>query len=150
MGIGHSHSHARQERSLFIALLLTGTFMVVETIGGVLTHSLALLSDAAHMLTDVAALIISFMAIKISQRRASPNKTFGYYRIEILAAIFNTIILFLAACYIVFEAYQRWGHPPEINASGMIIIAIVGLIINLISMRFLLADKDHSLNIKTV
>lgn len=138
-----------KERPLLLALVLTAIFLIAEIIGGILTQSLALISDAAHMLTDVTALAIAVAAIRIGKRPADMIRTFGYYRFEILAAAFNTILLFLVAIYIVYEAYQRLKHPPEIHSIGMLIIASLGLAVNLISMRLLSADKDKSLNIKS-
>lgn len=148
----HHHDHARgvagKERPLWWALMLTGGFMLVEGVGGILTGSLALLSDAAHMLTDTAALVIALIAIRVGRRPADTKRTFGYYRFEILAAAFNAILLFLVALYILYEAYRRLTIPFEIQSTGMLVIAIIGLLVNLISMRLLTEKKDKSLNIK--
>lgn len=138
-----------KERLLLLALILTATFLIAEVVGGVITGSLALISDAAHMLTDVAALSIALAAIRIGRRPADALRTFGYYRFEILAAAFNTILLFFVAMYILYEAYQRVRHPPEIHSIGMLVIASVGLIVNLVSMRLLTASQDKSLNMKS-
>lgn len=148
---GHHHSHVEstQGRPLLCALILTSVFLLAEAIGGVITQSLALISDAAHMLTDVTALAISLVAIKIGQRSADLHRTFGYYRFEILAAVFNTMLLFLVALYITYEAYQRLSYPVEIHSIGMIIIASIGLVVNLISMRLLTAGKESSMNMKS-
>lgn len=150
MGSGHSHgvSAGQNERPLWIALGLTTAFLIAEVIGGILVNSLALISDAAHMFTDAAALAISLVAIRIGKRPADSQRTFGYYRFEILAAAFNAILLFLVAIYILFEAYQRLKSPPAIESGAMLAIASLGLVINLISMRLLSADKKDSLNIK--
>jgi cobalt-zinc-cadmium efflux system protein len=150
MGAGHSHgvSAGQNERPLWIALFLTTTFLIAEVVGGILTNSLALISDAAHMFTDSAALAISLTAIRIGKRPADTRRTFGYYRFEILAAAFNAILLFLVALYILFEAYQRLKNPPEVQSTMMLAIASLGLLINLISMRLLSAGKDASLNVK--
>lgn len=150
MGSGHSHAVkvGQNERALWIALGLTTVFLIAEVIGGIVTNSLALLSDAAHMFTDTAALGISLAAIRIGKRPADKLRTFGYYRFEILAAAFNAILLFLVAMYILYEAYQRLRHPPEIQSSIMLVIAVLGLAINLISMRMLSAGQEHSLNVK--
>lgn len=144
----HNHVKTNKIKPLAIALSLTLTFFFVEAIGGFIIGSLALIADAAHMLTDVTALAIAIAAIKIGQRAATSEKTYGYYRFEILAAAFNAILLFLVAIYILYEAYQRLNNPPELYSIGMLIIAIIGLTINLISMSLLKADKDKSLNIK--
>lgn len=150
MGSNHNHSISRnsKEKPLLWALILTFSFMLVEIIGGIVTGSLALLSDAAHMVTDVTALSIALFAVKMSKRPADLMRTFGYHRFEILAAAFNTILLFFVAIYILYEAYQRVFYPPEIHSIGMFVIAGIGLIINFISMRLLAADKNKSLNIK--
>lgn len=117
MSSGHSHGQVRagHEKLLWIALTLTTSFMVAEVIGAFVTGSLALLSDAAHMLTDVAALAISLVAIHIAKRSADRKRTFGYARFEILAATFNAVLLFLVAMYIVYEAYLRLKVPAEIS-----------------------------------
>lgn len=151
MSSDHNHSNIKfsKERPLFFALILTLAFLIAEVIGGLLTGSLALLSDAAHMLTDVTALAIALVAIQIGKRPADEMRTFGYYRFEILAAAFNTILLFIVAIYILYQAYQRLYHPPEIFSTGMLIIASIGLIVNLISMKLLTAGSDKSLNMKS-
>lgn len=138
-----------KERSLIYALLLTASFLVAEVVGGIITGSLALISDAAHMLTDVAALSIALLAIRIAKRPIDAIRTFGYYRFEILAAAFNAILLFFVALYIIYEAYQRLQHPPEIYSIGMLIIASTGLIVNLVSMRLLMTGQNQSLNMKS-
>lgn len=150
MSAGHTHAlpKGQNQKYLLIAFLLTSTFLIAEVIGGFITGSLALLSDAAHMLTDASALAIALVAIQIGKRPADKRRTFGYLRFEILAAAFNAILLFLVAMYILHEAYQRFRSPIEIESTGMLIIASLGLIINLISMRLLSAGKDSSLNVK--
>jgi cobalt-zinc-cadmium efflux system protein len=151
MSAGHSHNHAagnNNEKALWIALGLTGSFLIAEVIGGIVSQSLALLSDAAHMFTDVAALAIALAAVRIAQRPADKKRSFGYYRFEILAAAFNALLLFAVAIYILYEAYKRLSSPPEIQSSTMLVIAVLGLVINLISMRVLTGGKDDSLNIK--
>ena len=152
MGAGHSHSHTQattgNERALWIALGLTTSFLIAEIIGGILTKSLALLSDAAHMFTDTAALAIALAAIRIGKRPADARRTFGYYRFEILAAAFNAMLLFLVATYILYEAYQRLKSPAEIESTGMLVVAVLGLVVNLISMRMLTSGKEDSLNVK--
>lgn len=144
-----SNQGVSREKSLWWALSLTGGFLIAEVIGGILTGSLALISDAAHMLTDVTALIIALIAIRVSKRPADARRTFGYYRFEILAAAFNAALLFAVALYIIYEAYQRLKQPPEIYSTGMLIIASLGLLINLASMYLLSRDKDKNLNLKS-
>ena len=150
--MGHDHSHAVQvagnEKRLLWALGLTAAFMFVEIIGGVLTNSLALLSDAAHMFTDVTALAISLAAVRFGKRPADDKRSYGYQRFEILAAAFNAVLLFVVAGYILYEAWDRFRTPPEIESGGMLAIAVVGLVINLVAMRLLSGGKDESLNVK--
>ncbi|TAK85300.1 MAG: cation transporter [Aquabacterium sp.] len=150
MGAGHDHAlpASGNERALRWALALTASFLIAEVVGGVLTGSLALISDAAHMLTDAAALAIALVAIRIGKRVADSRRTFGYYRFEILAAAFNAGLLFAVAIYILVEAYQRLRSPPEIQSTGMLVIASIGLVVNLVSMQLLRAGQDSSLNIK--
>jgi len=146
---GHDHAAGvKNEKSLLIAIGLTGSFMIAEVIGGILTHSLALLSDAAHMLTDVMALVIALVAIRIGRREADPQRTYGYRRFEVLAAAFNALALLGVAIYILVEAIERFINPPVVETSGMLILAVLGLAINLISMRVLAGGSDTSLNIK--
>lgn len=149
MGAGHDHGHTSSSASaLTKALALTGTFLVVEVVAGILTGSLALISDAAHMLTDTAGLAIALAAIKVGERPADSRRTFGYRRFEILAAALNAILLFAVAAYILYEAYQRVLAPTEIASLPMFVVASLGLLVNLAAMR-LLADKaQSSLNVK--
>ncbi|MFL1554770.1 cation diffusion facilitator family transporter [Pseudomonas sp. O11] len=150
MSAGHNHAQVRagHERKLWMAFGLTGSFMIAEVIGAFVTGSLALLSDAAHMMTDTLAMAISLVAIQMAKRAADRKRTFGYARFEILAASFNALLLFAVAFYILYEAYQRLQAPPEIQSTGMLVIAVLGLIINLISMRLLSAGSGESLNVK--
>jgi cobalt-zinc-cadmium efflux system protein len=153
MGAGHSHSHSHgrgegNERAMLWALALTATFMVAEVAGGLLTGSLALLSDAAHMFTDVAALAVAIAAIRIARRPADRRRTFGYYRFEILAAAFNATLLFFVAIYILWEAWERLREPPEIQSLGMLLVAAAGLVVNLVAMRLLRSGSETSLNMK--
>jgi len=150
--MGHDHSHVGQvegnEQRLLLALGLTALFMVVEIVGGVLTNSLALLSDAAHMFTDVTALAISLAAVKIGKRPVDDRRSYGYQRFEILAAAFNALLLFGAAAYILYEAWRRFLEPPQVDSGGMLGIAVIGLVVNLIAMKLLSGGKDESLNVK--
>jgi cobalt-zinc-cadmium efflux system protein len=147
---GHAHNHAAgaNSRMLAIALGLTTTFLVAELVGAWLFNSLALLSDAAHMFTDAAALAIALAAVKIGQRPADDRRTFGYRRFEILAAAFNALLLFAVAAYVLWEGLQRFFAPAEVESTGMLIVAAVGLAVNLIAMRLLSAGKEKSLNVK--
>lgn len=150
MGSGHDHAlpTTGNETRLRWALALTGIFLVAEVVGGIVLNSLALLSDAAHMFTDVAALAIALAAIRIARRPADDKRTFGYHRFEILAAAFNALLLFGVAGYILFEAWQRWSNPAPVESGGMLVVATLGLVVNLVSMRLLGAGKDSSLNVK--
>jgi len=145
---GHDHTAGANERSLRIALGLTFAFLLVEFVGGIVTQSLALISDAAHMLTDVAALAIALAAIRVGKRSADDRRTFGYARFEILAAAVNAMLLFGAAVFIVYEAYRRLKQPPDIEPLGMLAIAVIGLLVNLAAMKVLAAGRDESLNVK--
>lgn len=148
MSGSHGHAGAGNERMLWSALALTGTFMFTEAAAGFISGSLALISDAAHMLTDAAALAIALAAVRVAKRAADLARTYGYYRFEILAAAFNALVLFGVAIYILFEAYARLRQPAEIQTGAMMVVAIVGLVVNVISMRLLSAGKEASLNIK--
>jgi cobalt-zinc-cadmium efflux system protein len=134
--------------NLKIALALTFLFMIAEAIGGWLTNSLALVADAGHMLTDVAALTLTLTAIWFGSRPATSKKTFGYYRLEILAAFVNGIALVLLSIWIIYEAVGRWQAPPEIRGTALTLIAIGGLIVNVIAAWLLHADHKHDLNIR--
>ena len=147
MSAAHDHGKGANERAMWIALFLTGGFMLAEVIGGLLTGSLALISDAAHMLTDTMALAIALFAIRMAKRAADSRRTFGYARFEILAAAFNAAMLFAVAFYIFFEAVQRFRQPQEVQSTAMFAIATLGLMVNLISMRLLAGGKDDSLNV---
>lgn len=147
---GHSHDHAAgaTQRQLTIALALTGGFLIVEFSGAILFNSLALLSDAAHMFTDTAALAIALVATKLGERAADEKRTFGYKRFEILAAAFNAVLLFFVAGYILYEAVGRFLKPAPVETIGMLAVASLGLIVNLIAMRILSSGKDSNLNVK--
>ena len=150
MGAGHDHglSEIQHEKPLWWALGLTSAFLVAEVIGGLMTNSLALLSDAAHMGTDVIALAISLVAVRLSRKPPDAKRTYGYARMEAIGAMINGGMLFLVAGYILWEAVGRFRQPPEVASTGMLVIATIGLMINLISMRLLKAGSGTSLNVK--
>ena len=149
MGGGHDHVGAiSHEKPLWWAFGLTLTFLVAEVVGGLWTNSLALLSDAAHMGTDVIALAISLVAVRLSRRPADAKRTYGYARMEAIGAMINGGLLFLVAGYILWEAVGRFRSPPEVASTGMLMIATLGLVVNLISMRLLKAGAGESLNVK--
>ncbi len=124
--------------------------MVVEVIGGIVTNSLALLSDAGHMLSDAAALGLSFYAIILGTKKATISKTFGYKRFEIIAAALNGLTLILIAGYIFIEAYQRFQNPPDVSSMGMLSVSVLGLIVNIAAAFILMrGDKDENLNVRS-
>ncbi len=122
--------------------------MLVEAVGGWLVNSLALLADAGHMLTDVAALSLTLAAIWFASRPATEKKTYGYYRLEILAALINGVTLILISLWVLYEAYERWTAPPEIMGFQMTMIAVGGLTINIICAALLHGDHQHDLNMR--
>lgn len=153
---GHDHELERDRnrasagggRDLLIALSITVLMMVVEVIGGLLSNSLSLLSDAGHMLTDNLALLLSFFAMKFSTMPATDRKTFGFYRLEILAALLNGIVLVLISLYIMYQAYVRMIHPQAVEGKLMLIVAIIGLVANVIGALFLVKHSHTNLNIR--
>ncbi|WHX99959.1 cation diffusion facilitator family transporter [Neobacillus sp. DY30] len=149
-GHGHGHSHTSNKKALLSSFILIAAFMVVEVIGGILTNSLALLSDAGHMLSDAAALGLSFFAIKLGEKQVSQEKTYGYKRFEIIAAALNGITLIIISLYIFYEAFQRFFAPPEVQSTGMLMISITGLVVNIIAAWILMSgDKDDNLNVRS-
>lgn len=139
---------AQHAGKLAWALGLTATYMVAEVVGGLITGSLALLADAAHMLTDVGGLALALLAIRFAAREATPQRTYGYLRMEVLSALTNAVVLLLLTVYILYEAYQRFLSPPEILSGPMLVVAAIGLIVNLVSMRLLAGGSSESINLK--
>lgn len=137
----------KNKKRLWIVFGLTTGTMFAEIVGGVLTKSLALLADAGHMFTDVVSLGLALLAIWFAERPATIRKTYGYYRVEILAALINCLLLLFVSFYILYEAWGRLKHPPEILSGPMLIVAIFGLAVNLTGMWLLKEGSDHSLNI---
>ena len=149
MAEGHEHfSEIKHEKPLWWAFGLTSVFLIAEVIGGLITNSLALLSDAAHMGTDVIALAISLFAVRMSRKPADAKRTYGFARMEAIGALVNGGMLFLVAGYILWEAVGRFRQPPDVASTGMLVIAALGLVVNLISMRLLKAGSGDSLNVK--
>jgi cobalt-zinc-cadmium efflux system protein len=145
----HGRSNAAAGRGrLLVVLGMVSAFLVVEVIGGLLTNSLALLADAGHMFTDAAGIGLSLLAIWFGGRPATSEKTFGYYRLEIFAAVANAVILLGVAAYILYEALQRFARPPEVLGLPMLGVAAIGLVINLVSLRLLHAGARASLNLR--
>src|SRR5215472_3227877 len=143
---GHRHHHAGG--SLKTALTITATFLVAEFIGALYTNSLALLADAGHMLTDVAALSLSLFAVRFASRRATPRMTYGFHRVEILAALVNGVFLVLVALYIFYEAFNRIKTPEVVKADWMLVVAVIGLLSNLTSAWILFGKHHESLNVR--
>ena len=123
--------------------------MVIEVVGGLVTGSLALLADAGHMLTDVAALGLSAFAMWMAARPSTPEKSYGYHRAEILAAVTNAVVLLLLAVWILYEAYRRVFEPPHVLGIPMLLIGLVGLGVNVASMKLLAHDSASSLNVRS-
>ncbi|MCE7887024.1 MAG: cation transporter [Alphaproteobacteria bacterium PRO2] len=149
---GHSHVPAvslSNERRIFWVMILTGGFMAVEIIGGLLSGSLALLADAGHMLTDTAALFLAWFAFRIGNRPADPKRSFGYQRFQILAAFANSLALFAIAGWIVVEAIDRLFNPSEIHGLPMLSIAIMGLLVNIAGFWIMSRGEKGNLNIQS-
>ena len=155
----HGHDHPRvpragaldraaQRRRLTIALSLAATYMVAEVVGGLVTGSLALLADAGHMLSDVAALALSAFALWLAQRPAGDARTFGWHRVEILAALANGVALVAIALVVVLEAVQRFAAPPPVLAGPMLLVATGGLLVNGIALAVLHGGRHASLNLR--
>jgi cobalt-zinc-cadmium efflux system protein len=138
----------RHQRRLTGTLLLTGTFLIVETVAGFVTGSLALLADAGHMLTDVGGLVLALVAIWWAAKPPTPEKTYGYYRVEILVAVANAVVLMVLSVFIVWEAYRRFLDPPELLARPMLAVAALGLVINGLGIWLLRGGAQESLNVR--
>jgi len=152
--IAGAHSHGRERRDqaslnrLKLAAALTFVYMLAEGIGGWLTNSLALVADAGHMLTDVVALGLTLAAAWFAQRPATARKTYGYYRLEILAAFANGIVLVLLSFAVIYEAIERWYSAPQILAGSFTVIAVGGLVVNLIAAYLLKSSHEHDLGLR--
>ncbi|WP_067730065.1 cation diffusion facilitator family transporter [Oceanobacillus damuensis] len=145
----HGHHHTTNTRKLFWSFILIFSFMIIEAIGGILTNSLALLSDAGHMLSDASALGLSLLAFKIGEKKATGDKTFGYRRFEIIAAFINGITLMIISLYIFYEAMHRFANPPNVSGN-MMIIAFIGLCVNILVAWILMrGDSKENLNIRS-
>ncbi|OLC16139.1 MAG: cation transporter [Candidatus Rokubacteria bacterium 13_1_40CM_69_27] len=149
MAPAHQETAARRSRGRLLAvLILTGGFMLVEVAGAVFTGSLALAADAGHMLTDVGGLALALFAVWIAARPPTPAKTFGYYRVEILAALVNALLLLAVAGWILVESYQRILAPPEVLGGPMMVIAALGLGVNVLGAWLLHPGATASLNVR--
>ncbi|SES99594.1 cation diffusion facilitator family transporter [Stigmatella erecta] len=156
---GHGHGHGpsgrpsqlaeerrKDRKRLLFALVLTATIALAEAVGGYLTNSLALMSDAGHMLTDISALALSLLALWFAGKPADLKKTYGYYRMEILSALFNGMLLLGLTAVIVYEAWQRFRAPAPVQLGPMAVVALVGLVANLAALGFL--HRTHSMNVR--
>lgn len=149
--MGHDHAHglrAESRRRLALVLGTTTAVMLVEVIGARVTGSLALLADAGHMLTDAAGLLIALIALGLASRPATPNRSFGYARLEILSALLNATVLFVVAILVLVEAWSRWQATPHIEAGLMLAFACVGAVTNTVGILVLRAGAKHSLNVR--
>ena len=157
MGQGHSHASAaaavtaggRYRGRLLATFALTATFLVAEVVAGVVTNSLALLSDAGHMFTDVLGLGMALAAIQASRSVSKhPQRTFGVYRLEILAALANAVLLLGVALYVLYEAFQRFAAPPDVASRPLLVIALFGLAVNIVAFFLLRSGSKESLNVE--
>jgi cobalt-zinc-cadmium efflux system protein len=149
----HDHRHRRSSGSwgrLSVVLVLTAIYMIAEMLGGWWTGSLALLADAGHMLTDVAALVLALIAVWFGSRPATSSKTFGYYRLEIIAALVNGVALVVISLLIFYGAYRRWLAPPVVRSGPMIVLAAGGLLVNLVCAWILHRHDEIDLNLRSV
>lgn len=146
----HSHSHQKHLQKKFkIAVVVTFLVFLGEVIGGIWSGSLALLSDAAHVMSDVISLLISWLAIYLSTRPATASRTFGYHRAEVFAAFLNGISLILISCWIFYEAYNRYFSPTEIKVTGMFVVACLGFVANLFILWQLHGESHGNLNVRS-
>jgi cobalt-zinc-cadmium efflux system protein len=145
---GHDHPHPSSRRRLSLVLALTIGFLLVEVAAGILTGSLALLADAGHMLTDVAGLVLALIATKVAERPPSPRRTFGYHRAEVLAALINAVLLLGVAGYILSEAWVRFRDPHPVPSGVVLLVAAVGMLVNVIGVLLLREGSKASLNLR--
>ena len=150
--MAHNHNHdghgAESKGRLKLVLGVIIVIMVAEIVGGIVSNSLALLGDAGHMLVDGLAILLSLFAITMAARPATPSRTYGYHRVEIMAALANGVTLVLVAAYIFYEAYQRFLDPPEVHAPLMLVIAAIGLVANIAGILLLNGVGNGNLNVK--
>lgn len=144
----HDHAHGAPRRALAVALAITGTVFVAEVVGGLLSGSMALLADAMHMLSDAAGLIISLLAIIVGQKAASATATYGYRRVEVLAALINAATVLAISIWIVVEAVRRLRDPQPVETGPMMVIAMIGLIANVASAWVLSRHREGSINVQ--
>lgn len=144
----HSHGRHVHKKALNIALIIAFIFMIVEVIGGIFANSLALISDALHMFTDVGALVLSLIVLKIAHLPSTPRMSYGYHRAEILGALASALSLWALCGVLIYEAILRLATPPEVKGPIVLVIATIGLAANLMMMRSLHSHKGDNLNIR--
>ena len=147
----HDHTHELRhagKRSLIIAFVLIASYMLVEIIGGMAAGSLALLADAGHMATDAVSIALALLAMHLAEKAATAKRTYGYYRLEILAALVNALTLWVIAIGIIYEAYNRFQHIPEVQGLLMLSIGGVGLLVNLVAAWVLRRSSEHNVNVE--
>ncbi len=147
-GGGHDHGAGANKKALAVVLAFTTIYMFAEVIGGLVTGSLALLADAAHMLSDNIALGLALFAFWLAAKPPTPNRSFGYNRAEILAALFNGITIVAVSIWIFYEAYNRFQDPPEVLGGWMMVVAVIGLVVNLAGMLILTRSAGENLNMQ--
>ncbi len=144
----HHHKHSEQGRKLLFTVLLNLVITLVEFVGGIFSNSLALISDAFHNLSDTVAILIAYITERVSRRASDKQHTFGYKRIQILAALFNAVTLIAISVYLIFEAWDRYQNPQPIKSLLMLSVALIGLLANLLSVLLLKSYRKENLNIK--
>lgn len=146
----HNHAHGANKKVLLISFLIITSYMFVEAVGGYMTNSLALLSDAGHMLSDAVSLGIALLAFTFGAKAANHSKTYGYKRFEILAAVLNGVTLILVALFIFYEAIERFANPPEVATTGMLVISSIGLAVNILVAWIMMrgGDTEENLNMR--
>jgi cobalt-zinc-cadmium efflux system protein len=144
----HHTPGSRHKNRLWAVLALTACFLLVEVAGALATGSLSLLADAAHMLVDTGGLLMSLLAVWFAERPATPAKTYGYYRVEILAALVNGVVLCVLAAGILFKAYERLWQPPDVPGAPILVVAALGLAVNLAGVGLLRSGAGESLNVR--
>lgn len=147
MGNSHNHAHGENKKVLLISFLVITIYMIVEAVGGYITNSLALLSDAGHMLSDAVSLGIALLAFTFSEKAANASKTYGYKRFEVLAAVLNGVTLILIAFFIFYEAIERFTNPPEVATTGMLVISSIGLTVNILVAWIMMRGSDTKENL---
>lgn len=152
---GHNHNHdhtptvtGANERKVLLSFFLIFGFMIVEAVGGVLSGSLALLADAGHMLTDAVALALAYAAFRFGRRAADSKRTFGYLRFEVIAGFLNAVTLFAIVAWIIYEAWQRLQAPPVILTGPMMIVAVLGLLVNVLVLWIMTRGETEHVNVK--